>query len=114
MLITVFGGILMVVGGSVVLFVVIGKRIARLAISFWAFLALPPSTCLLFQFRIMQRERNKVALLPSLTMLRTAAARIFSSSTMKSEMVIYAGHEHTKVPCPLQVGPTLSATITEG
>ncbi len=31
-------------------------------------------------------------------MLRTAAARIFSSSYMKSEMVIYCGHDHTKAP----------------
>ena len=31
-------------------------------------------------------------------MLRTPAACIFSSSTMKSEIVIYSGHDHTKVP----------------
>ncbi len=31
-------------------------------------------------------------------MLRTSVARIFSSSTMKSEIVIYCDHDHTKAP----------------
>ena len=51
-----------------------------------------------FQFRLLYRERNKMPPIPSLTMLGTAAARIFSSSYMKSEMVIYSGHDHTKTP----------------
>ena len=55
----------------------------------------------LYLYFCVQRQlllilRSKSTPLPSFPLHKSPAACIFSSSTMKSEIVIYCSHEHTK------------------